>query len=296
VYSLDLKNINSTERAICLVARETMEEAHLWHRRLEHVNFKNINKLVKGNLVRGLPSKTYKNDHSCLACKKGKQHKVSCKKIEERTIREPLELSHMDLFRPVSVESLNKKKYCLVITYDCSRFRPRLFFQNKLLLPLFTSFLCGRAEEHVCFFSDKRASFLFFPLPKFRHLLPLITSSFTSYLFIHKPYISFPISNFYVFVCFFRAFTSSSARRRPFVSWAIEVLLSCFFLFFSRLLFVLLKYLFFLFLFLFHKFFYVSIRLLLFWYVFHRSSMFSSVFYNFVFFFLCIRLIFYVKK
>ncbi|GJR13551.1 ribonuclease H-like domain-containing protein [Tanacetum coccineum] len=45
----------------------TEDEAVLWHRRLGHVNFKNINKLVKGNLVRGLPSKTFKLDHSCLA-------------------------------------------------------------------------------------------------------------------------------------------------------------------------------------------------------------------------------------
>ncbi|GJR30338.1 putative ribonuclease H-like domain-containing protein [Tanacetum coccineum] len=42
----------------------TEDEAVLWHRRLGHVNFKNINKLVKGNLVRGLPSKTFKLDHS----------------------------------------------------------------------------------------------------------------------------------------------------------------------------------------------------------------------------------------
>ncbi|GKB66854.1 ribonuclease H-like domain-containing protein [Tanacetum coccineum] len=63
----------------------TEDEAVLWHRRLGHVNFKNINKLVKGNLVRGLPSKTFKLDHSCLACRKGKQHRASCKKIEERT-------------------------------------------------------------------------------------------------------------------------------------------------------------------------------------------------------------------
>jgi hypothetical protein len=70
VYIIDLKNINS--RATCLIAKVTLEEAHQWHRRLGHVNFKNINKLVKGNLVRGLPSKTFKLDHSCLACKKGK--------------------------------------------------------------------------------------------------------------------------------------------------------------------------------------------------------------------------------
>jgi hypothetical protein len=122
VYSIDLKNVNSAERATCLIARASMEEAHQWHRRLGHVNFKNINKLVGGNLFRGLPSKTFKNDHTCLACKKGKQHKASCKKIDEKTIREPLELLHMDLFGPVSVVSLNKKKYCLVVTDDCSRF------------------------------------------------------------------------------------------------------------------------------------------------------------------------------
>ncbi|GKF62027.1 putative ribonuclease H-like domain-containing protein, partial [Tanacetum coccineum] len=57
VYSLDLKNIIPSGGITCLVAKATKDEAVLWHRRLGHVNFKNINKLVKGNLVRGLPSK-----------------------------------------------------------------------------------------------------------------------------------------------------------------------------------------------------------------------------------------------
>ncbi|GJX96802.1 ribonuclease H-like domain-containing protein [Tanacetum coccineum] len=60
VYSLDLKNIIPSGGITCLVAKATKDEAVLWHRRLGHVNFKNINKLVKGNLVRGLPSKTFK--------------------------------------------------------------------------------------------------------------------------------------------------------------------------------------------------------------------------------------------
>ncbi|GKE63794.1 putative ribonuclease H-like domain-containing protein [Tanacetum coccineum] len=93
--------------------------------------FKNINKLVKGNLVRGLPSKTFKLDHSCVACRKGKQHRASCKKIEERTVREPLELLHMDLFGPVSVESVNRKKYYLVVTDDCSKFSWVFFLAYK---------------------------------------------------------------------------------------------------------------------------------------------------------------------
>ncbi|GJR62932.1 putative ribonuclease H-like domain-containing protein [Tanacetum coccineum] len=44
----------------CLIAKATTDESNKWHRRLGHVNFKNLNKLVKGNLVRGaLNHKTY---------------------------------------------------------------------------------------------------------------------------------------------------------------------------------------------------------------------------------------------
>ncbi|GJT30780.1 putative ribonuclease H-like domain-containing protein [Tanacetum coccineum] len=131
VYSLDLKNIVPSGGITCLYANATTDESKLWHRRLGHVNFKNINKLVKGHLVRGLPSKVFVNDHTCVACKKGKQHKASCKAKLERTIRKPLELLHMDLFGPVLVESINKKKYCLVVTDDFSRFSWVFFLATK---------------------------------------------------------------------------------------------------------------------------------------------------------------------
>ncbi|GJT18961.1 reverse transcriptase domain-containing protein [Tanacetum coccineum] len=55
--SFDMKNIVPKDGLTCLVAKATSEESMLWHRRLGHVNFKNINKLVKDNLVReGLES------------------------------------------------------------------------------------------------------------------------------------------------------------------------------------------------------------------------------------------------
>nr|GEW02542.1 hypothetical protein [Tanacetum cinerariifolium] len=57
---------------------ETLDESNIWHRRLGHINFKTMNKLVKGNLVRGLPSKVFENNHTYVACKKGKQHRASC--------------------------------------------------------------------------------------------------------------------------------------------------------------------------------------------------------------------------
>nr|GEZ22933.1 ribonuclease H-like domain-containing protein [Tanacetum cinerariifolium] len=60
MYSVDLKNVVPQGNLTCLYAKATSDESNLWHRRLGHVNFKTINKLVKGNLVRGLPSKHLK--------------------------------------------------------------------------------------------------------------------------------------------------------------------------------------------------------------------------------------------
>ena len=79
MYCIDLKNTVPSKGLTCLFAKATPDESNLWHRRLGHINFKTMNKLVRGNLVRGLPGKFFENRHTCVACKKGKQHRASCK-------------------------------------------------------------------------------------------------------------------------------------------------------------------------------------------------------------------------
>nr|GEU58576.1 retrovirus-related Pol polyprotein from transposon TNT 1-94 [Tanacetum cinerariifolium] len=61
-----------------------------------------MNKLVRHNLVRGLPTKCFENDHNYTACLKGKQHKVSCKTKLLNSVTKPLHTLHMDLFGPTS--------------------------------------------------------------------------------------------------------------------------------------------------------------------------------------------------
>ncbi|GJU53364.1 ribonuclease H-like domain-containing protein [Tanacetum coccineum] len=78
MYSVDMKNIVPKESLTCLVAKDTFNESMLWNRRLGHIYFKTINKLVKDNLVRGLLAKCFENDQTCVACLKGKQHKAYC--------------------------------------------------------------------------------------------------------------------------------------------------------------------------------------------------------------------------
>ncbi|GKD70382.1 ribonuclease H-like domain-containing protein [Tanacetum coccineum] len=61
MYNFDLKNVVPFGDLTCLFAKPTIDESKLWHRRLGYVNFKIMNKLVKGNLVRGLPLKTFES-------------------------------------------------------------------------------------------------------------------------------------------------------------------------------------------------------------------------------------------
>ncbi|GKE86313.1 putative ribonuclease H-like domain-containing protein, partial [Tanacetum coccineum] len=131
MYSVDMKIIVPKECLTCFVAKVTLDESMLWHRRLGHVNFKTINKLVKENLVRGLPTKHFKNDQTCVACLKGKQHKASCKSKIQNSITQPLFVLHIDLFGPTFVSSLMNKKYCLVVTDDYSRFNWVFFLETK---------------------------------------------------------------------------------------------------------------------------------------------------------------------
>nr|GEU77384.1 putative ribonuclease H-like domain-containing protein [Tanacetum cinerariifolium] len=120
-----------TSKGKIKIAKATLDESNLWHRRLGHVNFKTINKLVKGNLVRGLPTKVFANDNSCVACKKDKQHRASCKSKPVSSVDQPLFRLHMDLFGLTFVKSLSKKSYCLVITDDYSRFSWVFFLAPK---------------------------------------------------------------------------------------------------------------------------------------------------------------------
>nr|GEW64494.1 hypothetical protein [Tanacetum cinerariifolium] len=103
MYNVDLKNIVLLGDLTCLSAKATLDESNLWHRRLGHINFKTMNKLVKGNLVRGLPSKVF-NTYAAAFEVKEPQSAVhvspsSCdktKKRDDKTKREAKGKSHVD--------------------------------------------------------------------------------------------------------------------------------------------------------------------------------------------------------
>ena len=78
----------------------------LWHRRLGHVGMKQLNKLIKYDLVRGLKGVTFKKDKLCSACQAEKQVGYTHPKKSMMSSSKAFELLHMDLFGPITYTSI----------------------------------------------------------------------------------------------------------------------------------------------------------------------------------------------
>ncbi|GJR04075.1 reverse transcriptase domain-containing protein [Tanacetum coccineum] len=107
---------------ICLMSKATSMKSWLLHRRLLHLNFGTINDLTKQDFVDGLPKFKYDKDHLLFSCEWGKRTKATHPHKLVPSTHSKLELIHMDLCGPMRVESINGKKYILVIVDDYSRY------------------------------------------------------------------------------------------------------------------------------------------------------------------------------
>nr|GEV42548.1 reverse transcriptase domain-containing protein [Tanacetum cinerariifolium] len=128
LYTIALKEIASNSSA-CLLAKASSSQSWLWHQCLSHLNFATIRKIHQ------------------------KHHKSKTDFASNKT----LYLLHMDLIGPMHVESINEKRYVLVVVDDYSRrnrtlvevARTMLTFAN---LPLF---LWVEAIATACFTQNR---------------------------------------------------------------------------------------------------------------------------------------------
>ena len=90
-----------------------------------------MNSLEKRELIRDMPALEFVQDEVCEACQKGKIKRSSHKSKLLTSITKPLQLIHMDLFGPVNVLSLSRKRYALVMVDDFSRYTWVEFLSTK---------------------------------------------------------------------------------------------------------------------------------------------------------------------
>nr|GFC57219.1 retrovirus-related Pol polyprotein from transposon TNT 1-94 [Tanacetum cinerariifolium] len=133
LYTISLNKVTSNSLT-CLIAKASSSQSWLWHQRLSHLNFATINNLVKNNLVQGLPKMKFEKDHLCSACEQGKIHRKHHKSKMAFASNKPLYLLHMDLCGLMRVQSINGKRYVLVVINDYSRYTWYSFFIQKMKL------------------------------------------------------------------------------------------------------------------------------------------------------------------
>nr|GEW58544.1 integrase, catalytic region, zinc finger, CCHC-type, peptidase aspartic, catalytic [Tanacetum cinerariifolium] len=121
LYTISIEDMMKSS-PIYLLSKASKNKSWLWHRHLNHLNFGTINDLERKDLVRGLPRLKFEKDHLCFVCQLGKSKKHTHKPKTENTNLEVLNTLHMDLCGLMRVQTINGKKYILVIVDDYSRF------------------------------------------------------------------------------------------------------------------------------------------------------------------------------
>ena len=113
----------------CFVEKSSM--GWLWHHRLTHVGMRNLANLQRGGHILGLTNVSFEKDKICSACQAGKQVGAKHPAKNIITTSRPLELLHMNLFRPNAYISIGGNKYGFVIVDDFYRFTWVFFVRDK---------------------------------------------------------------------------------------------------------------------------------------------------------------------
>ncbi|XP_012855802.1 PREDICTED: uncharacterized protein LOC105975173 [Erythranthe guttata] len=83
----------------------------LWHRKLGHLNFHDLIRLVNAGCVKGVPQLKTDTPESCGDCPLGKQVRTSHKNTDHAGTSRTFELIHMDLMGPMKTESIGGKRF-----------------------------------------------------------------------------------------------------------------------------------------------------------------------------------------
>ncbi|PWA38442.1 gag-pol polyprotein [Artemisia annua] len=125
LYSIRLQ----IEAPICLLANVD-NQAWLWHARLGHLNFDDINKMTRKGLVEGIPRINHAGQ-ICDACLLGKHSRTPFLNQAKFRSKNPLDLVYGDFCGPISPTTHSGKKLIFLLVDDCTRFMWAYFLTSK---------------------------------------------------------------------------------------------------------------------------------------------------------------------
>jgi hypothetical protein len=113
----------------CFLGKEY--EIWLWHIRMGHIHFDNLDKVSKREEFREIPQITKPTNTLCKYCQQGKKTKTRFKS-KEYSMTRPLEIVHTDLVGTTTRKGLKCEKYFMLLVDDYTRMNAIFFLRNKL--------------------------------------------------------------------------------------------------------------------------------------------------------------------
>lgn len=97
-------------KSACIYNTTKTETTNLWHMRLGHVSYQKLSVMMMKLLFKGLPQLDMRTDTVCARCQYGKVHQLPYEESKFKA-KEPLELIHSDVFRPVKQPLISGMRY-----------------------------------------------------------------------------------------------------------------------------------------------------------------------------------------
>ena len=128
-----------------------------------HLNFDNLVRVSKKEVVRGLPKIVKPLNSVCRHCQHEKQTKASFKRKEHMTSH-PLEIVHTDLCGPTRTKILQGEYYFILLIDDYTRMTWVTFLKEKsesfTKFKIFKAMVENEANQKIkCFRSDNGGDF-----------------------------------------------------------------------------------------------------------------------------------------
>ncbi|GJZ77387.1 retrovirus-related pol polyprotein from transposon TNT 1-94 [Tanacetum coccineum] len=139
---------DNSKQQICLASM--VDNSTLWHRRLGHVNMRLVQNIASNELVRNLPKLSFER-HFCDTCDLGSQGNANNRTRKEVSTNRVLELLHLYLVGPSSIQSYGGNFYTLIIVDDYSNYTWVMFVESKEDVLKKFKILCKKLENlHDC--------------------------------------------------------------------------------------------------------------------------------------------------
>ena len=121
--------LNEIRKESCCLGKE--DESWLWHKRMGHIDFDNLVKIGKKQVIREMRQITKPTNVVCKHCQHGKQTKVEFKTKEYSTTN-PLEIVHTYLCGPMRMKGLEGELYFMLLIDGYTRMTWVCFLKKKL--------------------------------------------------------------------------------------------------------------------------------------------------------------------